>query len=78
MNINQFTTYYDVDHLSKEIRRDWGILRRGGQRSLRSTLRSDPSRLGAPDDDPLVPILSPLFEQRDEGLANYTDLEPTA
>jgi hypothetical protein len=25
MNINQFTTYNDLDHLSKEIRRGWGI-----------------------------------------------------
>jgi len=25
LNINQFTTYYDLDHLSKEIRRGWGI-----------------------------------------------------
>jgi len=24
VNINQFTTYYDLDHLSKEIRRGWG------------------------------------------------------
>jgi hypothetical protein len=24
VNINQFTTYYDLDHLSKEIKRDWG------------------------------------------------------
>jgi len=25
VNINQFTTYYDLDHLSKEIRRGWGL-----------------------------------------------------
>jgi hypothetical protein len=25
VNINQFTTYYDLDHLSKEIRRGWGF-----------------------------------------------------
>jgi hypothetical protein len=25
VNINQFTTYYDLDHLSKEIKRGWGI-----------------------------------------------------
>ena len=24
VNINQFTTYYDLDHLSKEIVRGWG------------------------------------------------------
>jgi hypothetical protein len=24
LNINQFTTYYDLDHLSREIRRSWG------------------------------------------------------
>jgi hypothetical protein len=24
VNINQFTTYYDLDHLSKEIIRGWG------------------------------------------------------
>lgn len=24
-NINQFTAYYDLDHLSKEIRRGWGL-----------------------------------------------------
>jgi hypothetical protein len=24
VNINQFTTYYDLDHLSKEIKRGWG------------------------------------------------------
>jgi hypothetical protein len=24
VNVNQFTTYYDLDHLSKEIRRGWG------------------------------------------------------
>ena len=26
VNINQFTTYYDLDHLSKEIKRSWGML----------------------------------------------------
>ncbi len=26
VNINQFTTYYDLDHLSKEIKRGWGLL----------------------------------------------------
>jgi hypothetical protein len=25
LNVNQFTTYYDLDHLSKEIKVDWGI-----------------------------------------------------
>jgi FRG domain-containing protein len=25
VNVNQFTTYYDLDHLSKEIKRAWGI-----------------------------------------------------
>ena len=25
VNINQFTTYYDLDHLSKEIKRGWGV-----------------------------------------------------
>jgi hypothetical protein len=25
VNINQFTTYYELDHLSKEIRRGWGL-----------------------------------------------------
>jgi FRG domain len=25
VNINQFTTYYDLDHLSKETRRGWGL-----------------------------------------------------
>jgi hypothetical protein len=25
LNINQFTTYYDLDHLSKEIKRSWGL-----------------------------------------------------
>ena len=25
VNINQFTTYYDLDYLSKEIRRGWGL-----------------------------------------------------
>jgi hypothetical protein len=25
VNINQFTTYYDLDHLSKEIKRGWGF-----------------------------------------------------
>lgn len=25
VNINQFTTYYDLDHLSKEIKRGWGL-----------------------------------------------------
>jgi hypothetical protein len=25
LNINQFTTYYDLDHLAKEIKRGWGI-----------------------------------------------------
>jgi hypothetical protein len=25
VNINQFTSYYDLDHLSKEIRRGWGL-----------------------------------------------------
>ena len=25
VNINQFTTYYDLDHLSKEISRGWGF-----------------------------------------------------
>jgi hypothetical protein len=25
VNINQFTTYHDLDHLTKEIRRDWGL-----------------------------------------------------
>ena len=25
VNINEFTTYYDLDHLSKEIRRGWGL-----------------------------------------------------
>jgi len=25
LNINQFTTYYDLDHLSKEIKRCWGL-----------------------------------------------------
>jgi hypothetical protein len=24
VNITQFTTYYDLDHLSKEIKRGWG------------------------------------------------------
>jgi hypothetical protein len=26
VNINQFTTYYELDHLSKEIRRGWGLV----------------------------------------------------
>ena len=25
LNVNQFTAYYDLDHLSKEIRRVWGL-----------------------------------------------------
>lgn len=25
VNVNQFTTYYDLDHLSREIRRGWGV-----------------------------------------------------
>lgn len=25
VNINQFTTYYELDHLSKEIKRGWGL-----------------------------------------------------
>ena len=25
LNINQFTTYYDMDHLSEEIKADWGL-----------------------------------------------------
>jgi hypothetical protein len=25
LNINQFTTYYDLDHLSREIRASWGV-----------------------------------------------------
>lgn len=25
VNINQFTTYYDLDHLSKELRKGWGV-----------------------------------------------------
>lgn len=25
MNINQFSIYNDLDHLSKEIRRNWGL-----------------------------------------------------
>jgi len=25
LNINQFTTYYDLDHLSAEINESWGL-----------------------------------------------------
>jgi hypothetical protein len=25
VNIHQFTTYYDLDHLSREIKADWGV-----------------------------------------------------
>ena len=27
LNVNQFTTYYDLDHLSKEVKDGWGVER---------------------------------------------------